>query len=179
MATRYIALLRGINVGAHQVKMERLRSLFEELGLRNVSSYINSGNVFFDSDDKDRDMLADRLEQHLASALGFSVPVFLRTQTEIEDILSLDPFKGIELTDDRRFCVIFTKQPLDTKLKLPLHSTRNDMDLVTMRPYEAFVVWYIINGRPPSGKFPVDILPPTNTTRFFHTLAKILYASKK
>ena len=45
--TQYIALLRGINVGGHTVRMEDLRPLFEELGLENVRTYIQSGNVFF------------------------------------------------------------------------------------------------------------------------------------
>ena len=46
--TTYIALLRGINVGGHTVKMERLRGLFGELGLERVRSYIQTGNVFFE-----------------------------------------------------------------------------------------------------------------------------------
>jgi len=46
---RYVALLRGINLGGHTVKMDRLKKLFEELGLKNVETFIASGNVIFES----------------------------------------------------------------------------------------------------------------------------------
>ena len=80
---RYIAFLRGINLGGHNVKMDRLRVLFEELGLGDVTTFIASGNVIFDSDERDADTLADRIEAHLAQALGYDVPTFLRTDVEL------------------------------------------------------------------------------------------------
>ena len=179
MTDRYIAFLRGINVGGRVVKMERLRQLFAELGFANVRSYINSGNIFFDTSEKDRQLLTGMIEPHLYSALGYEVPVFLRTVDEVQAILAQNPFKDIEKTEDRRFCVIFTDELLNDKLDLPIHSSKNDMDLVAVNRYEAFVTWYIINGRPPSGRFPEDMLPARNTTRFFHTLKKILQAAQK
>ncbi len=74
MADRYIAFLRGINVGGHRVKMERLRQIFTEIGLTNVRSYINSGNLFFDTNEKDRKISTKMIEQHLYSTLGYEVP---------------------------------------------------------------------------------------------------------
>lgn len=179
MANTYIAFLRGINVGGHNVKMERLRELFTELGLQNVRSYINSGNIFFETGNTDRQELTRTLEQHLREGLGYEVPVYLRTTDEVEAILTQDPFKAIELTEDTRFCVVFTNESLNTKLQLPVHSHKNDMDLIAVNPHEAFVVWHIINGRPPSGKFPTDVLPMPNTARFYHTLGEIYQAATK
>lgn len=176
--TRYVAFLRGINVGGHKIKMEQLRKLLEELGLSNVRSYINSGNIFFDSDDSNREKLTATIECHLHKNLGYKVPTFLRTIIELEAILSQEPFNEVELTSDKRFCVIFTDKLINTKISLPQHSTKNDIDLVAVNPYEAFVVWHIINGRPPSGKFSEDVIPAENTTRFYHTLHKILEASR-
>lgn len=174
---RYIALLRGINVGGHNVKMDRLRQLFSELGLQNVRSYINSGNVFFDTDDTDRSLITEKIEAHLQQALGYVVPTFLRTTDELASILAQNPFQNIELTADERFCVVFTKDQMAVDITLPQHTTKNDMDLVAINPYEAFIVWHIINGRPPSGKFDAGVLPANNTTRFYHTLAKIVAAA--
>ena len=179
MADQYIALLRGINVGGHTVKMDQLRRLFTEAGLSNVRSYINSGNLFFDTEETDLRLLSQRIERHLADALGFEVPVFLRTAAELETILAKDPFKNIERSEDKRFCVVFTEEPLNEKLDLPIHSSRKDMDLIAVNRYEAFIVWYIVDGRPPSGTFPTDILPIRITSRFFHTLAKIFQAAQK
>jgi len=158
--------------------MEQLRSLFMELGLSNVRSYINSGNIFFDTESADREKLTMAIEQHLSRALGYKVPTFLRTIHELQAAISQDPFHGIELTNQTRFCVIFTNRPIDNTVVLPQHSSKNDMDLVAVNPREAFVVWHIINGRPPSGKFAEGIIPPENTSRFYHTLVKILQAAK-
>jgi uncharacterized protein (DUF1697 family) len=178
MAYSYIALLRGINVGGHTVKMERLRELFQELDLTNVRSYIASGNIFFDTDESDRERLSRTIEHHLQQSLGYDVPIFLRTITELGSLLSQEPFRDVELTKEKRFCVIFTNELIKQDLDLPLPSSKNDMDLIATNPHEAFVVWHIINGRPPSGVFSSSILPKANTSRFYHTLIKILAAAK-
>lgn len=179
MADRYIAFLRGINVGGHRVKMEQLRTVFTELGLTNVRSYINSGNLFFDTNEKDRQGLTERIERHLHGTLGYEVPVFLRTVAELKAILAQNPFKEIKQTEEQRYCVIFTAVPLNKGLLLPIHSTTNDMDLIAVNKYEAFVVWHLVNGRPPSGTFPANTLPARSTSRFFHTLEKVLRAAQE
>ncbi|HET8984556.1 MAG TPA: DUF1697 domain-containing protein [Trueperaceae bacterium] len=175
--TRYVALLRAINVGGRTVKMERLREVFAGQGLTNVRSYINSGNVFFDTTESDRAALTAQIEAALHDALGYEVPVFLRTPDELQAVVDSDAFSAIALTTDLRFCVVFTAEPIRQDLLLPWTSSRGDMDVVAVTELEAFVIWRIINGRPPSGKLPADVLPARNTTRFFHTLKKILAAA--
>lgn len=104
----YIALLRGINVGGHTVKMDALRKLFVELGLTNVRTYIQSGNVFFTTESADRAVLAERIERHLRAALGYEVPACLRTIPELERVVAVDPFASLTVTPDMRLCVMFT-----------------------------------------------------------------------
>ena len=174
----YVALLRGINVGSHNVKMVALRDVFEMLGLNNVRSYINSGNIFFETDTINKQDLSDKIEAALQQILGYEVPVFLRTVEEIETILKQHPFEDVELTPDKRFCVIFTNEPIRTGLPFPINSSKNDMELIGACKHEAFVVWHIDNGRPPAGKFGSEFIPNNNTTRFYHTLIKILAAAK-
>lgn len=174
----YIALLRGINVGGHNVKMERLRELFSELGLTQVRSYIQSGNVFFESEQTDREALARTVEQHLGKALGYDVPVFLRTISELEQLLALNPFQHLNVTADMRLCITFTDEIIPKIFTLPFRSQKNDMEIIHVTDYEAFIVWYLINGRPPSGQGFKE-LGKRGTTRFFHTTAKILQAAKK
>ena len=173
----YIALLRGINVGGHVVKMERLRELFTELGFTHVRTYIQSGNVFFESDSTDRAALASAIEPHLRQALGYDVPIFLRTVAELEQILATNPFQHLNVTSDMRLCVTFTSQKIP-ELVLPLRSPKSDMEIVHTTNYEAFIVWHIINGRPPSSQGFKELGDKT-TTRFFHTTAKILEAARK
>jgi uncharacterized protein (DUF1697 family) len=182
MFVRYIALLRGVNVGGHQVKMERLRALFAEMGLAQVRTYIQTGNVFFEADEteeRDREALAAAIETHLLQALGYAVPTFLRTVPELERTLTLDPFKELVVTDDMRLNIVFAARPIPSSLDLPLWSAKRDMQIVATTEMDAFVVWYLINGRPPSdGKFIERALGGPATSRFFHTAAKILEAAK-
>ena len=86
----YIALLRGINVGNKQMKMADLKLLFEELGLADVVTYIQSGNVVFASESKTG--LTEKISKGIQKSFGFEVPVLVKTVSEIERILAACPF---------------------------------------------------------------------------------------
>ena len=90
--TRYIALLRAINVGGHTVKMDHLRSLFQEITLQNVETFIASGNVIFEAPAGDERALEEKIEAHLHASLGYKVATFIRTSGEITEIASYQPF---------------------------------------------------------------------------------------
>lgn len=176
----YIALLRGINVGGHNVKMEVLRNLFSELGYDNVRSYIQSGNIFFDSTEIDKVLLRKKIEKHLNTSLGFTVSVSLRTIEELENILKQDPFKKVTLTPETRFSVLFLAEPSDIDLPLPYKTPDGGYEVVDKTLTELFVVWHLLNGRPGNsyGMLEKKLQVPT-TTRFWHTTAKIFDAAKK
>jgi uncharacterized protein (DUF1697 family) len=95
---RYLAFLRGINVGGHRVNMERLRELFAALDFANVSTFIASGNVIFDAPGADTSALEHRIEAHLEQALGYAVDTFLRTPTELAAIVGFQPFAADDLS---------------------------------------------------------------------------------
>jgi uncharacterized protein (DUF1697 family) len=177
--TLYIAFLRGINVGGHRVKMERLRELFEELELRNVRSYIQTGNVFFETAEIDRARLTRKIEAHLLAALGYEVPAFLRTIAEVEAALRLDPFKPIEATSETRFLITFIPQPLNGALVLPYAAPKNDFEILQATSGEVFSVMRLINGRPANPAAYIEKTCKVKTTsRFFATTVKILEAAK-
>jgi uncharacterized protein (DUF1697 family) len=177
--TTYIALLRGINVGGHTVKMEQLRRLFEELGFEQVRSYIASGNLFFESDDTNVAALTTRIEQHLAADLGFEVPTFLRTVDELDTTLQGAPFTLDGPSPDERFCIVFTQAPIPDSVEVPSTSANGDMELIGVGDRAAYVVWHLKDGRPPSSNFAERTLPTPATTRFFHTSHNILEAARK
>jgi uncharacterized protein (DUF1697 family) len=89
---RYIAFLRGINVGGHNVKMERLRTLFAELGFAKVETFIASGNVIFEAQAEDPAMLERQIEQHLRLSLGYDVATFIRSASELVAIANYQAF---------------------------------------------------------------------------------------
>ena len=89
---RYIALLRGINVsGKNKVPMAELKKCFESLGVMEVKTYLNSGNVIFSSADKNVTGLIDQVERMMQRELGLDIPVFIIPQEELADILRHAP----------------------------------------------------------------------------------------
>lgn len=180
--TTFIAFLRGINVGGHRVKMDQLRELFRELGFSNVRTYIQSGNVFFETSETDRDALTSRIEEHLLKALGYEVPIFLRTPSELEQTLQLQPFKDVEITPDTRLMIVFTRDELRPQEPLPISSPKNDIEILSMTSGEVFVVFRLLNGRMSDlGIFMKRIFSAKSvvTTRFYETTIKILQAAQK
>jgi len=176
---RYIALLRAVNVSGQPVKMDQLRALFSELGYDNVRSFIQSGNVFFDTDAGDESALTQAIEGRLLNALGFAVPVCLRTIAELERTLTRDPCRGETITPDTRRAVVFGTEPMPVTLELPAWSAKRDLEIRQVTEREAFVVWYLKDGRPPaSDAFLKKTLGGPLTSRFLHTTVKILEAAK-
>jgi len=89
----YIALLRGINVGGHKkIFMADLKLLFEKLNLKNVRTYIQSGNVIFKSSEENIQDLENRIKGQLFNQYGFEVSVLVKTHSEIRAILNDCPF---------------------------------------------------------------------------------------
>ena len=91
--SRHVAFLRGMNLGGRRIKNEDLRSRFEGLGFADVATFRASGNVIFASDEGgDAGALTERIEAGLSVALGYEVPVFLRSAAEVGEIGAHDPF---------------------------------------------------------------------------------------
>lgn len=95
--TIFIALLRGINVGGkNKIKMADLKSMFERIGLSRVKTYIQSGNVLFQTVENE-EMLCQKLEQEIVATFGFEVKVILRTSEELKKIAESCPFSKEEI----------------------------------------------------------------------------------
>jgi len=89
----YIALLRGINVGGHKkILMADLRLLFEKLNFKNVQTYIQSGNVIFQSTEDNIEFLESKIKDQILHQYGFEVSVLVKTHSEIKNILNNCPF---------------------------------------------------------------------------------------
>ena len=90
--TRYIALLRGINVGGINIKMSALSDTVRALGHTDVHTVLASGNVVFDSDEADAAVLKSGLEQALSASFGYDAWVVLLTSTEVAGAVAAYPF---------------------------------------------------------------------------------------
>jgi uncharacterized protein (DUF1697 family) len=87
--------------------MADLKKLVQEHGFTNVKTLLNSGNVVFETEEMDSDLLKQQMEQTLEKTFGFSIPVLIRTHKQIQEIVDLDPFKSISITPETRFYVTF------------------------------------------------------------------------
>jgi uncharacterized protein (DUF1697 family) len=139
---RYIAFLRAINVGGHVVKMDRLRKIFESMRLRNVETFIASGNVIFEASGDAR-ALERRIEKGLASALGYDVEAFLRSADEIAAIASHEPFDGS--IDGCTLYVVFLKEAPGPAARKQFGALRLDDDGLHINKREVY--WLCRSGR--------------------------------
>ena len=89
--TQYIAFLRAINVGGRNIKMETLRGHFEALGLKNVETFINSGNLIFETRATRPASLEKKIEAHLEPLMGYHVAAFIRSAEELAEIAAYQP----------------------------------------------------------------------------------------
>ena len=89
---KYIALLRGINIsGKNKISMSELKRALEENGYENVSTYLNSGNVIFETKQKSKDIIAKDIYNIVKATFNLEIPIFIMTAVELEDILDNNP----------------------------------------------------------------------------------------
>ncbi|NUR75228.1 MAG: DUF1697 domain-containing protein [Thermoleophilia bacterium] len=164
---RQIALLRGINVGGHKkVAMAKLRALMEELGYRDVRTYVQSGNVVFTGPRRS----AKQLEAALADAFGFDVPVVLRTRDELAAIVRANPLRKLA-TDPAKHLVVFCA----AKATVGLDPEDFAPETFTVRGREVYVWLPGGIGRSPLAKeLLAKPLGRTSTARNWRTVEKLL-----
>jgi uncharacterized protein (DUF1697 family) len=175
--TKYVAFLRGINVGGHKpVKMEELKKTFESMGFQNVKTLLASGNVLFETPETGADNLIKRIEEKLEKELGHEIGVLLRTVGEIQSLADADPFKNIKATPQTRFYVMFLSEKPKSALKVPYESIEKDIKIVHVSDSE---VCSVLTLSPNRGT--VDLMSLLEkefgrkvTTRNWNTVTKIL-----
>ena len=126
---QYLVLLRGINVGGKNIiKMADLKASFEEMGFVNVVTYIQSGNVLIQSEDKDKASLTTRIEKGLSKRFNFDAKVVVISQKELAAIVKSAP-EGFGKDDEKfRYDVIFLKEPLTPKEAMESVKVREGVD---------------------------------------------------
>ncbi len=137
---RYIALLRGINVGGNtMIKMSELRESFETLGFENVVTYINSGNLAFDSKKTSEEKLVAKIEKAIEKDIGKTIPVMVREQADIERILAANPFDG-KFESHKEMHVLFMRATMPAEKKKQLIDLSNDNEQFAVVGREIFAL---------------------------------------
>jgi uncharacterized protein (DUF1697 family) len=177
---KYVAFLRGINVGGHKlIKMTELAEIFSALKLQNVKTYIVSGNVLFDSDEKDPAKLTTKIEKGLHKSLGYEVAVILRTMAELEALMKQDPFTRLKPGADVKKYVTFLAEKHQSKLKLPFLSPKQDWEIIHLNPREVFIIAHPVKGRYGESMGLLEKeFGKASTTRNWNTVSKIVALAK-
>ncbi len=137
--SRYVALLRAINVGGHTVKMATLGQLFESFGFSEVETFLASGNVLFQTTAQDAATLESNITSGLRDALGFEVTTFIRKPAEMAKIAAYQAFPRSEVDSATAFNIAFLSGPLDEAAKQKLMALRTEID--NLASHEREVYW--------------------------------------
>ncbi|HNB51237.1 MAG TPA: DUF1697 domain-containing protein [Anaerolineales bacterium] len=114
--TTYISLLRGINLGAHyKIKMPDLTALYESLGLTNVQTYVQSGNVVFTSEETDHARLEEAIKAKIEEVYGYNVPILVLAAEELRRIAQANPFLTERNANPAHLHVTFLAAPPDAE----------------------------------------------------------------
>lgn len=173
---KYVAFHRAINVsGTKLIKMAHLKELFAEMGFKNVATYIQSGNVYFETAKSSNEALSKKIEKHLKAALGFEVETMVRSIDELVAIDKNDPYHSI--ADDGNAVVylgFLSEVPAKDKQELLL-TFNNDVDECTIKGTEIYILRYRDRGKAKfENKLIETKLKVVCTTRNRKTLHKLL-----
>lgn len=131
--TKYLALLRGINVSGHNmIKMDALKKMLENMGFQNVETYIQSGNVFFDSEEENAAGVGFKIKQEISKVFGYDVPVIMVSKTDLELCFKNNPYLKEKECDIKKLYVAFISKELTA-------AAINDLKISNFKPDEAAI----------------------------------------
>ena len=137
---RFVAFLRGINVGGRTVVKEKLKEAFTSLGFQQVSTYKQSGNVVFETDIVNLHEINDKIEDKLRSMLGYEVPVFIRSFQQLKNIIEFDAFKAQDGEGTSFLVTLLATATANFPLQLPLTIPKSTAQVISVKGTEIFSV---------------------------------------
>ena len=172
---KYIAFLRGINVGGkNKIKMETLREICSALGFENVKTYINSGNVIFETRKTDDKKLGAKIEKAIEKEFGLKIKVIVRSMSEIEEIVKNNPFEG-QFENDKDLQVFFLDEEMPDEKREMLLSNNNENEMFAVGGREVFCLLRVSVLDSLMGKdYIAKKLKIPSTARNWRTINKVL-----
>ncbi|CAM3551344.1 hypothetical protein FSS13T_07800 [Flavobacterium saliperosum S13] len=129
----HLALLRGINVSGHNmIKMDALKTMLEDVGFQNVQTYIQSGNVFVDSEDESPSAVGFKIKQEIFKRFGHEVPVVVIGKEDLEACFKNNPYLKENHADTKKLYVAFISKELAS-------GALNDLKMSQVKPDEASI----------------------------------------
>lgn len=170
---KYLALLRGVNVGGVVLKMEDFKSALEYIGFTKVRTYIQSGNALFESDDDNKRRMEASIAGELKAKVGREVAVIVKTIPELRRIVELHPLAGLGDPGNLYVTVLSydpAKEDIETLMETMNDIDRHEVDHRVV--YSYYGEGYGNSKR--SNNFIEKILKVSATTRNWETMNKLL-----
>jgi len=136
--TCFVAFLRGINVGGHIVKKEKLQEAFNSLGFEKVATYKQSGNVIFKTSGINVEEIKSKIETKLKETLGYDVAVFVRTIQQLKDIIIKNPFNGKEKEGTSFLVTLLPNLHASIPFELPFIIPKSAAQIISAKGTEVF-----------------------------------------
>lgn len=174
--TTHLALLRGINVSGHNmIKMDALKTMLENIGFQNVRTYIQSGNVFVDSDEESASKVGFIIKQEIFKVFGHDVPAVVISKEDLESCFKNNPYFKEKDIDTKKLYVAFVSISLKKE-------NINDLKISQVKPDEAsidgnkiFIKYAVGAGKTRlEGKYIEKKLNVTATIRNWNTVTTLL-----
>jgi len=171
-----ICMLRAVNVGGHnKIKMDALRELCISLKLRDPQTYVQSGNVVFQTNVTDLGLLARRIEQAIEQRFGFRPSVILRTAADLRDVIARNPFASRSGIEPSKLAVTFLAGEPSAEARTKLLAIPAAPEELLLSGRELFVYFPNGMGRPKLSWPMVErALAIPGTSRNWNTVSKLL-----
>lgn len=141
----YISILRGINVSGHKIiKMEALRTSYENMGFSNVKTYVQSGNVIFSYEDIEIHKLEEQIFQQIKKDFGFDVPIIVLSVEKLEEIIKSNPLRKDKSKEESFMHVTFLASKSETNNFDAIEEKKQDNEDIVFSNYAGYL--YCPNG---------------------------------
>jgi uncharacterized protein (DUF1697 family) len=171
-----ISMLRGVNVGGHnRIKMEALKALYESLGLLDVQTYVQSGNVVFRTKERNLVPLARRIEDGIERGFGFRPGAALRTPSELRNAIAKNPYAGRQNIDPGKLLVTFLSTEPDAEARGNALAIKTFPEELRIDGREVYIYFPNGMGRPKMSWPRIEkALKTWGTGRNWNTVTKLL-----
>jgi len=175
-----VCMLRGVNVGGHnKIKMDVLRALCESQKLRDVQTYVQSGNVVFRTTESKLGRTSQQIESAIETKLGFRPAVILRTTDEMRKVVARSPFAGRRGIEYNKLAIIFLVDQPGAEARERLGQLKSDREQLWIDNREIHIYFPDGMGR---SKLPAALdraLKGVGTGRNWNTVLKLLEMAEK
>lgn len=128
--THYVALIRGIGPSNPNMRNNKLKEVFEDLGFQNVRTVLSSGNVLFESQSSNIEEIEIAIEQALPQKLNFNSATIVRSRDELQCLVNSEPFNGMSDTSQCKLNVTFLKNEPEHTLEFPYNSENKSFTIL-------------------------------------------------